>query len=285
MSRERMPTLGRAVLILAAIGVLAGCMKPSVLHVDLHGIPKPTLSPPTAHGNYQATMESIVAFMKEELGVPFPPRVSLHLYPDQWAFERGLQEEAGFEPMSAIRTAGYASAVATNAKVLVNEADVFREPWKRCVEILAHELIHVSQRHLAEGRRGWSVQWLREGFAEWGATMALDRLGFESREVRFAKARGQVRWVFDGGDLPALSQLRGQSGWAAVQDKPGGAASYELSLLATDLLISRVGVPSVIEYFKNAGVLDPRGNFTRAFGVTLFEFEEEFKLHLQGILR
>lgn len=280
-----MAPLSRAVVVPAAIGLLlTGCLKPSVLHMDLAAaLPPPTSASQTR--NYQAAMESIVAFMRGELGIPFPPRVSLYLYPNQTAFEGGLQEEAGFAPMSAVRTAGYASAVATNGKVLVNEVDIAWVPWKRCIEILAHELIHVSQRHLAGGRRGWSVQWLREGFAEWATTATLDRLGFESREVRFAKARGQVRWVSDGGDLPALRQLMSQSGWAAVQDKPDGAASYELAMLATDFLIGRVGVPAVIRYFQDSGVLDPRGNFAQAFGLTLFEFEAEFATHLKEILR
>lgn len=223
--------------------------------------------------------------MEGELGIPFPPSVTLYLYPNQSAFERGLQAEAGFAPGSAIRTADYASAVTTNGKVLVNEVDLVRVPWQRCVEILAHELIHLSQRHLAGGRRGWSAQWLREGFAEWGATAALDRLGFESREVRFAKAKGKVRWVSEGGDLPTLRQLLSPVGWAAVQDKPEGAGSYELAMLATDFLISRAGIPAVIEYFRNSAVLDLRGNFTQAFGMTLFEFEAEFSTYLKELLR
>jgi len=235
--------------------------------------------------DYQAAIGTLVAVMTEEMGLVFPPRVSLYLYPHELAFERGLREEAGFAPPSAYRTAGYASAVAINGKVLVNEVDLYRVPWQRCVEILAHELVHVSQRHLAGGRRGWSAQWLREGFAEWGVTAALDRLGFESREVRFAKAKGKVRWVSDGGDLPTLRQLLSPIGWAAVQEKPEGAASYELAMLATDFLISRVGVPAVIEYFRNSAVLDPRGNFAQAFGVTLFDFEAQFSAQLKELLR
>jgi hypothetical protein len=261
-------------------------LKPSVLHVELGATPPSSTVAKADHtGNYRATMESLVALMKEELGLPFPPRVSLYLYPNDLVFERGLQEEAGFAPASAVRTAGYASAVATNGKVLVNEVDVARVPWKRCVEILAHELVHVSQYHLAGGWRGRSLQWLREGFAEWGTAAALDRLGFEPREVRFAKARGKVRWVSEGGDLPTLRQLMNPPGWAAVQEKPDGAASYELAMLATDFLISRIGIPAVIQYFRDSAVLDPRGNFAQAFGQSFFEFEAEFMMHLKEILR
>lgn len=277
-----MSALGKVVLPLAAAGLLlAGCLKPTVLHVDLTTAP----SPPTSARNYQAAIESIVAVMKEDLGIPFPPTVAFYLYPNQTAFERGLQAEAGFAAHSAVRTADYASAVTTSGKVLVNEVDLFRVPWQRCVEILAHELVHISQRHLAEGRRGWSVQWLREGFAEWGTTVALHRLGFEPREVRLAKARGKVRWVSDGGDLPTLRQLLGPAGWAALQEKPDGAASYELAMLATDFLIGRAGIPAVVQYFRNSTVLDPRGNFAQAFGMTLFDFETEFSVSLKELLR
>jgi len=269
------------VVLLATCLLLAGCLNPTILHVDLAVAPPP----PTSARDYQAAIESIVGFMKNELGIPFPPSVALYLYPNQSAFERGLQAEAGFAPNSALRTADYASAVTINGKVLVNEVDLFRVSWQRRVEILAHELVHVSQRHLAGGRRGWSVQWLREGFAEWGTTAALDRLGLESREVRFAKARGKVRWVFEGGDLPTLRQLLSPFGWAAVQDKPDGAASYELAMLATDFLLSRVGIPAVVEYFRNSTVLDLRGNFAQAFGLSLFDFEAEFSAHLKEMLR
>jgi len=280
-----MRSLGKAVLVSVAVGLLfSGCLKPSVLHVDLtSGLPPQTGV--TRDGNYPAAMESLIAYMKDELGIPFPSRVSLYLYPHDLAFERGLQEEAGFAPPSAVRTAGYASAVATAGKVLVNELDLARASWKRCVEILAHELVHVAQYHLAGGRRGWSVQWLREGFAEWAATAALDRLGLERRDVRFAKAKGRVAWVYDGGNLPTLRQLMSPSGWTAIQDKPDGAASYELAMLATDFLISRAGIAAVIQYFRDSEVRDPRGNFSEAFGHSPFEFEAEFMTHLKELVR
>ena len=115
--------------------------------------------------------------------------------------------------------------------------------------------------------------------------MALHRLGFEPREVRLAKARGKVRWVSDGGDLPTLRQILGPAGWAALQEKPDGAASYELAMLATDFLIGRVGIPAVVQYFRNSTVLDPRGNFAQAFGLSLFDFEAEFSAYLKELLR
>lgn len=280
-----MRSLGKAVLVSVTVGLLfSGCLKPSVLHVDLTAALPPQAGV-NRDGNYQAAMESLVAVLKEELGLLFPGRVSLFLYPQQLAFQRGLQEEAGFAPGSAVRTADYASAVATAGKILVNEVDLARESWKRCLEILAHELVHVAQYHLAGGRRGRSIQWLREGFAEWAATVALDRLGLERRDVRFAKARGKVGWVWDGGNLPTLRQLMSPPGWAAIQDEPDGAASYELAMLATDFLIGRVGVPALIQYFRDSAVLDPRGNFSQAFGQSPFEFEVEFMTHLKELVR
>lgn len=223
--------------------------------------------------------------MKGELGIPFPPRVSIYLYPNQLAFERGLQKEAGFGPGSAARTADYASAAATTSKVLVNEMDIARAPWKRTVEVLAHELVHVSQYHLTGGCRGWSVQWLREGFAEWATASVLDRLGLEPKAVRLAKARGQVRWAAGHGGLRTPWQLMTPTEWAAVQNEPRGGASYELALLATDFLINRVGVPAAVQYFRDSRVLDPWGNFAHAFGQSLSEFEAEFAAHLEEVRR
>jgi hypothetical protein len=94
-----------------------------------------------------------------------------------------------------------------------------------------------------------------------------------------------VRWVSDGGDLPTLRQLMAPPGWAAVQDKPDGAASYELAMLAVDFLLGRVGIPAVVQYFRDSAVPDRRGNFAQAFGQSIFEFEAEFMAHLKEILR
>jgi predicted Zn-dependent protease len=152
--------------------------------------------------------------------------------------------------------------------------------------IIAHELTHAAQRHLAEGRRGWSMQWLREGFAEWVAAEVVARLGLEMRDVRFAKARGRVRWVKDAGDLPELKQLVTAGEWNLVQAKPEGAASYDFDFLATDLLIRDAGLPAVVEYFRLAGEpVGATGPFHQAFGVSLKEFEARCDAYLQEILR
>lgn len=266
---------------LALAVVLAACAKPAIVEFQLGDpVRRPAPSPIE---DYRGAVEAIAAVISRDLGIPLPHRVSLYLYPTPWAFGHGLEADGGLSSAGAAAMSGYATAVTTPGRVLVNTADLTDMSWPKRVEILAHELTHIAQRHLAGGR---SMQWLREGFAEWVTAEVVARLGLETRDVRFAKARGRVRWVKDAGDLPELKHLVTAGEWNLVQAKPAGAASYDLALLATALLIRDAGLPALVEYFRLAGEpVGATGPFHQAFGVSLKEFEARCDAYLQEILR
>ena len=79
-------------------------------------------------------------------------------------------------------------------------------------------------------------------------------------------------------DLDTLGSPRG---FTVRHLREGSLATYRLAFLMADYLITRDGLPRVVEYFRScARVRDRRGNFAATFGQTLEEFETEVTGHL-----
>lgn len=162
--------------------------------------------------------------------------------------------------------------------------DAPRTVW---LGILAHELTHVAQYELSGGRRGSSEQWLREGMADWVACQGLERLG----ESTFAQERDGVLTavslafpLLQGRPLD-LIDLGRPLGWEARHLRLGNGATYRLAFLLTDEFIHRRGLPALLDYFRAfAGANDRFGNFQRAFGLSVREFEAEALIRVRAEL-
>jgi hypothetical protein len=134
--------------------------------------------------------------------------------------------------------------------------------------------------------RGTSEQWLREGFADWVEMETLVALGFTTHE----RARATVvRRLREGGvarTLPPLAQMVTFPDWVALAQRFGEEPIYGYAMIAAQLLLERHGLTRTIAYFESfAGSSDRLGNFRRAFGEELPEFESAFRVHLAELLR
>jgi hypothetical protein len=119
-------------------------------------------SPVTGH---EEAASAIVCFSAKELNLPaHAPYLLLHQ--NQQTFEPSLVNGRKFDTAYARETTSWALALSTADLILVDEAALRLLPWSERVRVLAHELVHIVQYDLANGRRGTSDQWIREGLAE-----------------------------------------------------------------------------------------------------------------------
>jgi hypothetical protein len=233
--------------------------------------------------NYDQAVASIAIVMTDQLGLP-PARASLYFYPDRAAFQGALEAE-GYSPELARQTAATLTAVSGHQRVVINDRAMEDVGWLFRVALLAHELTHTLQYDFADGERGTSDQWLREGFAEWVEVEVLVRLGFTTRAGAQRAIRTRLR---DAGAnrWPPLSAMVTFPEWVALAERVGQEALYGYAALAAEQLLERHGLPAVIDYFRLFNASDDRiANFRRAFGYDLDAFERAFGERLNAFLR
>ena len=271
--------------IACAAALLAGCVSagtwPRIIAV--HEV----TAAPTLRGewieSYDDALASIVAIMSRDLALP-PVQASVYFHQNRDAFQAALVAD-GYDPQLARDTAETLSAVSGYRRVLVNDESIAGLGWPIRVALLAHELTHTVQYDLAGGSRGTSEQWLREGFAEWVEVEVLVRLGFTTRPQARRVVLNRLRDVGPR-RLPALSEMVTFPDWVAVVQRSNQEAVYGHAMLATQLLLDRVGVPAALKYFELFGESQDRVvNFQRAFGQDLASFESEFNARLAAELR
>jgi len=185
---------------------------------------------------------------------------------------------------AARRTAVSSMAVGMHMRVLVNEWQLTRQPWWERARVLAHELTHMLERALIEGRLVLWDRWLSEGFADWVSYAVLDRLGADN----FAKSRkakmDEIARAKSSQAFPTLTQLVTGEEWVTWLRTLGPAATYTQAFLAVDLLVERKGLPAFVEYFRLFGTLNNREhNFLSAFREPVATFEEKFSQHLKAL--
>ena len=275
-------------LIFVIATVLAGCaVVPREARLAVTpGAPRPA----AAHiGNYQDAVDAIVSVMTEDLRIPVPrTSFTLYFYPNREAFAHGLTEKFKTDPALAREIAksalGRIRQTNEGKRLLVNEEILSDLSWPARIHVLAHELTHIAQYELAHGRLAGDL-WFIEGFADWVAYRVLEALGLDTFGRRKHQKIAQVKGERDHLPLPPLSQLVTVQDWDALSARYGSAIPYAQAFLATDLLIQRHGVSSVIEYFRRVGhPRDRLENFQAAFGEELVAFEREFTAYVEQLL-
>ncbi len=273
--------VGRLRLIVVAVSVLilVGCagktlvlpirLAPETLTgVDFAGSPR----------SYEAAARAIAALLIAEFGVPLPAELTVFVYPTRAAYAEGLAQAAQMPAARAAEVDDYSVGLAQARRLFLNE-EAFRDsPRAAWLAIVAHELTHLAQYELSGGRRGSSEQWLREGLADWVACRVIERLGEGTFVGERDKALDAValkeRSIRD--NPPDLVELGEPHGWEARHLRSGGHLTYGVAFLMTDELIRRHGLERLVAYFRMFADSDDRfGNFTRAFGASLREFEQE----------
>lgn len=273
-------------LVLACLGMSA--VLPGTWHRDAGNL---TLSVPTAAeradeafrprpfhpyplSSHESSVHRITAVLRE-LGLPMPPRITLHLYETPASLERGLIDVGRLSPAAARAMGDFAAGVSFDDTLLLLETESRRGPraWLR---LLAHEMTHLSQIELA-GAEERGERWLSEGMAEWIAFTVLDRLGVSPIAVERARLLARAREVVgrEGPDL-RLSELGTARTFLDRAGRVGPLALYNVSFLLADRLIQRHGLSALVEYFRLFAAADDRpANFAAAFGRDIDDFERE----------
>jgi hypothetical protein len=152
------------------------------------------------------------------------------------------------------------------------------------VALFAHELTHVSQYELADGRRATSEQWLREGFADWVQFRATDLLSIRPYAESRRRMLQVVRRAGPVDRFPSLGMLVSNRQWVMARTELGGPATYGQAFLATDWLIERHGSDRVLAYFRRFASVDDRArNFQAVFGLPPGEFAQQFQARLASL--
>jgi hypothetical protein len=266
--------------------LLAACSAAvtSVRVVPLSPVRAQPLPPIHRIDRYADAVGAILAILEQDIGLP-TLNGSLYLFPGRASFEAGLVER-GYDPVSARQTASVLDGLGGPGMVLINAAVLERLAWPDRVRMLAHELAHTAQYRLGGGRRGASDQWLREGFADWASAHVMERLGASSFSDDRSRSVREIRRARRLRPFPRLDEMVTFRQWVSLAGRRPRLPLYDQALLAVDLLLRRSGPEAFVTYFQLfADSEDRAGNFRRAFGLDLDDFEREFDAELERLLR
>ena len=239
-------------------------------------------------GNYQAAVDAIVSVMTEDLQIPLPnTSFTLYFYPYREAFAQGLTEKFKTDPALAREIGksalGRIRQTKEGKQLLVNEEILEPLNWPARIHVLAHELTHIAQYELAQGRLAGDL-WFIEGFADWVAYRVLEVLGLDTFSRRRNQKIAQLKREEGHLPLPSLAQMVTVKDWDALSARYGSAIPYAQAFLATDLLIQQHGVTSVVNYFRLVSHSRDRvENFQAAFGEELLTFEGRFTAYVEHL--
>ena len=270
-------------LVLSAIATALGGSSRSrtVTPLSLISLVVPTNA--RALGTTEEAVRGIAAIISSHLGLGVPDHLTVHVYGGRLAFEQGLIRDGRVSPLLAAEMSDFAIGVVTRGQVLLYDRprDRSDREWLR---LIAHELTHVAQIQLAGGE-GRGEQWLAEGMAEWVAYSTLERLGLDSMGRRRMAATSGLHLhatrLESGLDLEARGTPRGFTDW---HTREGALGTYQLAFLMTDYLIEQRGFDRMKAYFASfRNSTDRRGNFDRAFGETILDFEADVLAYLRAL--
>jgi hypothetical protein len=230
----------------------------------------------------EQVVDTVRAMLTTDIGLPLPDSVNVYIYDTREKFRQGLIDEAWVNPQGVDELAAFAVGLARPGRVLLNgRAARGQQEW---VRLVAHELTHVAQFHLAGGE-GRAEQWLAEGMAEHVAYQVLERLGrgtlAEHRAVARAGARNQTAFARARLDLQTLGSPRG---FTLRHQREGSVETYHLAFLMVDYLIEREGFGQVVNYLGRLKSEARAPAFRAAFKQSIEEFEGEVLLHMQQSL-
>jgi len=261
-------------------GSAPGCAaRPASTDLVFIPVPPPAAVVPAPRDirDYATALSAVADTLEHEFGLP-RPRGTLVVFPNRDAFAEGLLA-IGYDPTLARRSADAFRAIGGATGILLNGGSLRGARWEDRVQLIAHELVHVVQYAFANGVRGTSEQWLREGFAEIVSMQTIERLGFgHYRHMRESVVAplGAVR----PGTLPvSFRRLSTFPDWAAAQSREA-VPVYAQAFVAAELLLQRHGLPALVDYFRRFGTsMDKDANFAAAFGRTIDDFDREFLAH------
>ena len=232
--------------------------------------------------DYETALAAVADVFEQQMSLP-RPSVTVVLFPNRRSLEAGLVT-IGYEPRFAAQSAASFRAIGGATGALVNAGALRSARWPERVQLLAHELVHCVQYTFANGVRGTSEQWLREGFAEIVSMQVTERLGL-GRYRRLRETLIDPLADVRPGTLPVpLGRLSTFPEWTAAQTRYD-VPLYAQAFVAAELLHELHGQEALVRYFQLFGSsMDKDANFRKAFGMTLEEFDREFMGRWQLVL-
>jgi hypothetical protein len=277
------------VFALAIMLVIGGCGATSTGRtvVAISMDPAALTPPQDSHTltTHDAAVRGIAGILVKDMHLPVPEQVTVYVYATRQVFEQGLVQDAHVSPVRAAELSDFAIGVGKRRQLLFND-EAYETRGREWLRLVAHELAHVSQIELAQGE-GRAEQWLAEGMAEWVAFSVLEHLHLDTMAQRRAIARSGIKshaaLIAARLDLETLGSPRG---FTVRHLREGSLPTYQLAFLMADYLITRDGLPRMIDYFRSFSEKQNRfENFRRAFGQSLGEFEQEVTAHLKTVTR
>ena len=284
MARIRDAPTILAPLMLAAVGLTA-CAS---TRFEPREVPFPEVAVGSSHprgviASYDDALTSVLWIMANDMGFP-PLTGSLRLYNDRVGLEAGLVGE-GYDASYARQICGRLDGITRPGMILANESKLRWDRWPARIAFLAHEVTHVAEYALANGRRGSSDQWLREGLAEWVSWRVVQSLRFGTLADRRRAALVHLQEAGARHELPSFRRLVVQSAWVREGNGRTADPMYDQAFLAADLLIARHGLPAVLDYFRLFASSDNTlANFRTAFQEERARFEADFQSGLDRLL-
>jgi hypothetical protein len=228
-------------------------------------------------------LAAITWIMGHRLELPLPPDVTAYVYVNQATFVDGLMRVGGAPSEAAWEQGRYAGAVASARGILIRGDRLAVMSLSDRAGLLAHELAHVSQRHLAAGGRRGAPVWIREGHADWVKYRVLDVLGYTPHaESRDEVLRSVRRSALPVQFFPGLEGLARHADWNDARNRLGGAATYGQAFLAVDWLVERYGHARLVEFLKTFAPDEAGKQWQDVYPISYREFIKEFRARLEA---
>jgi hypothetical protein len=231
------------------------------------GVPEKTVQ------EIQAGIITVQNFYQEYYGLDIDYPINLVLASRQDIYLAAITTKFGIPHEDVekyyLNTRGvtYGHTIITNLSLCPDNA------WR--LRHITHELTHQYQAALSGDAQ--QLRWLSEGVADIMAVIIVLN-GWKGLSTYAQERMVDLRVAMY---VPNLRQLRSGADWVKAADKSGLGMNYYTSDEAVIYLIGKVGFAPVFMYFRLLGKSENiEQAFADAFGISLADFEEEFRRYL-----
>lgn len=211
-------------------------------------------------------MAAVMTIVGGDSRLPLVDPIQLFLYKNTASFA-SYGKGWGTLPIDVDKIGGFTRG----NEIHVDLGKIDQKEWANAIKLLAHEYGHVVEG--AANKRSRS-QWFREGFANWTAARVLHSLGWQDYALALERAKFEL--INSRNLLTGLRDLDWR--WKILMESPNGyTRTYVLAFFAVDRLISRAGLPAVLQYMNT-------GDFDRSFAFSPMDFNRDLRNFLTSLI-